>query len=96
MKIDYDLSSTELQMKNYLESIFEGKEFLGAKIEDSLNIFKIAEKMFENTSEKNFQFEKINKNDKKNFDKKLVYIKLFYIKSVFPFGLKKNSLNTFF
>lgn len=49
MKIDNDLSSTELQMKNYLESIFEGKEFLGAKIEDSLNIFKITEKMFENT-----------------------------------------------
>ena len=49
MKIDHELSSTELQMRNYLESIFEGKEFLGAKIQDSLNIFKITEKMFENT-----------------------------------------------
>jgi hypothetical protein len=36
-------------MKNLLESIYEGREFKGAVIEDSMNIFKITEKMFENT-----------------------------------------------
>ena len=49
IEIDNDLTSTELQMKNYLESIYEGSKFKGAKIEDALNIFKITEKMFENT-----------------------------------------------
>jgi len=49
IKIDNDFTSTELQMKNYLESIHQGTKFNGASIEESLNIFKITEKMFENT-----------------------------------------------
>tara|TARA_B100000579_G_scaffold189336_1_gene154532 strand:- start:23684 stop:24640 length:957 start_codon:yes stop_codon:yes gene_type:complete len=42
-------SSTELQMKNFLEYVYEGRKFKGAKIEEALNIFKITEKMIENT-----------------------------------------------
>ena len=49
LEIDTKYTSTELQMKNLLESIYEGCEFKGAVIEDSINIFKITEKMFENT-----------------------------------------------
>ena len=49
IEIETELTSTELQMRNYLESIYDDTKFRGAKIEDALNIFKITEKMFENT-----------------------------------------------
>jgi predicted dehydrogenase len=44
-----NFSSTELQMKNFLEYVYKGSKFNGAKIEEALNIFKITDKMFENT-----------------------------------------------
>ena len=49
MEISEELTSTEIQMKNYLEYVYDDKKFNGAKIEESLNIFRITEKMFDNT-----------------------------------------------
>ena len=49
MEISEDLTSTEIQMKNYLEYVYDDKKFNGAKIEESLNIFRVTEKMFDNT-----------------------------------------------
>lgn len=50
LKIEQNLSSTEIQMKNFLDFISnKEKYFKGATIGDSLNIYKITNKMFENT-----------------------------------------------
>tara|TARA_B000000460_G_C21418366_1_gene349696 strand:+ start:322 stop:843 length:522 start_codon:yes stop_codon:yes gene_type:complete len=50
LKIEQNLSSTEIQMKNFLDFISnKEKYFKGATIVDSLNIYKITNKMFENT-----------------------------------------------